>query len=131
MEGDFPDFKGLLSVFSKENTINIDRIRFLESLKRINLFTEDLFHAIKIDINENQIILTSQNSDYGSAKDEFNIDYTGKPLSLGFNCRYFIESLQVMEGNTIKANIKSQESPCMITSDEDTGFLSIIMPMKL
>ncbi len=131
MEGDFPDFKGLLNVFSKENTINIDRIRFLESLKRINLFTEDLFHAIKIDITDNLIVLTSQNSDYGSAKDEFNVDYKGKPLSLGFNCRYFIESLQVMEGNIIKANIKSQESPCMITSDEDIGFLSIIMPMKL
>lgn len=131
MEGDFPDFKGLLNFFSKENTINIDRIRFLESLKRINLFTEDLFHAVKIDINDNLIILTSQNSDYGSAKDEFNVDYNGKPLSLGFNCRYFIESLQVMEGPNIKANIKSQESPCMITSDEDIGFLSIIMPMKL
>lgn len=131
MEGDFPDFKGLLNVFSKENSINIDRIRFLESLKRINLFTEDLFHAIKIDVNEDQMILTSQNADFGSAKDEFNVDYKGKSLSLGFNCRYFIESLQVMEGNIIKANIKSQESPCMITSDEDIGFLSIIMPMKL
>jgi DNA polymerase-3 subunit beta len=51
--------------------------------------------------------LTSQNSDYGSAKDEFNVDYKGKSLSLGFNCRYFIESLQVMEGNIIKANIKN------------------------
>jgi len=131
MEGDFPDFKGLLNVFSKENSINIDRIRFLESLKRINLFTEDLFHAIKIEVNDDQMILTSQNADFGSAKDEFNVDYKGKSLSLGFNCRYFIESLQVMEGNTIKANIKSQESPCMITSDEDIGFLSIIMPMKL
>ena len=131
MEGDFPDFKGLLNVFSIDNTINIDRIRFLESLKRINLFTEDLFHAIKIEITDNLIILTSQNSDYGSAKDEFNVDYKGKPLSLGFNCRYFIESLQVMEGRIIKANIKSQESPCMITSNEDIGFLSIIMPMKL
>jgi len=131
MEGDFPDFKGLLNVFSKENSINIDRIRFLESLKRINLFTEDLFHAIKIDVNDDQMILTSQNADFGSAKDEFSVDYKGKPLSLGFNCRYFIESLQVMEGNIIKANIKSQESPCMITSDEDVGFLSIIMPMKL
>ena len=37
----------------------------------------------------------------------------------------------IMESNIIKANIKSQESPCMITSDEDIGFLSIIMPMKL
>ena len=131
MEGDFPDFQGLLNVLSKDNSIHIDRLRFLEGLKRINLFTEDLFHAIKIDIEENKMVLTSQNADFGSAKDEFTVDYSGQPLSLGFNCRYFIESLQVMEGTIITASINSQESPCMITSDEDTGFLSIIMPMKI
>ena len=57
MEGDYPDFQGLLSVLSKDNSIKIERTRFLESLKRINLFTEDLFHAIKIEINDNIIIL--------------------------------------------------------------------------
>lgn len=131
MEGDFPDFQGLLNILSKDNSIYIDRLRFLEGLKRINLFTEDLFHAIRIDIEENKMILTSQNSDFGSAKDEINVEYSGKPLSLGFNCRYFIESLQVMEGNIIIASINNQESPCMIFSEEDTGFLSIIMPMKI
>lgn len=131
MDGDFPDFQGLLNVLSKDNSINIDRLRFLEGLKRINLFTEDLFHAIKIEIKDNKIILNSQNADIGSAKDEFVVDYSGKPLSLGFNCRYFIESLQVMEGSIITISINSQESPCMITSDEDDGFLSVIMPMKI
>jgi DNA polymerase-3 subunit beta len=84
-----------------------------------------------MDILNDKITLTSQNADFGSAKDEFNVDYFGEPLSLGFNCRYFIDTLQVMEGNKITASIKNQESPCMITSDEDEGFLSIIMPMKL
>jgi len=131
LKGDFPDFQSIVSTLSKENSINIDRLRFLEGLRRINLFTEDLFNAIKIDIQENKIILTSQNSDFGSAKDEFDIDYVGVNLSLGFNCRYFIESLQVLEGKTIIANINNQESPCMITSEGDVGFLSVIMPMKI
>jgi len=131
MDGDFPDFQGLINVLSNDNLIFIDRNRFLESLKRINLFTEDIFHAIKIDINDNKMILTSQNADFGSAKDEFDVEYKGKPLSMGFNCKYFIDTIQVMEGDIIKANITSQESPCIITSDDDTGFLSIIMPMKL
>ncbi|MCL2457932.1 MAG: DNA polymerase III subunit beta [Desulfobulbus sp.] len=131
LEGDFPDFQGLLNMLSKDNFIRINRLRFLEGLRRINLFTEDLFHAIKIDIQENKMILTSQNADFGSAKDEFEIDYEGNPLSLGFNCRYFIESLQVMEGKTITATINNHESPCMITSEEDIGFLSVIMPMKI
>ncbi|MDX9834038.1 MAG: DNA polymerase III subunit beta [Desulfobulbus sp.] len=131
MEGDFPDFQGLLDSLTREKTIRIDRNRFLESLKRINLFTEDMFHAIKMEVNDNTMVLTSQNADFGSARDEFAVEYDGHPLELGFNCRYFIESLQVMEDDTVCASINSQESPCMITSDEDKGFLSVIMPMKL
>ncbi len=131
MEGDFPDFQSVIDVISRENFIEINRLILLESLKRINLFTEDMFRAVKIEVGDNNMLLTSQNADFGSARDELNVVYNGKPLSLVFNCRYFIDTLQVMEGDMIKLTINSDESPCLVTSDEDEGFLSIIMPMKL
>ncbi len=131
LEGEFPDFQAILDVISRDNIIRINRLRFLESLKRINLFTEDLFHAIKIEINQGKMTLTSQNADFGSAKDDLEVEYNGDQLTLGFNCRYFIDALQVMEGEIIEACINSDESPCLISSDDDEGFLSIIMPMKL
>ncbi len=131
MEGEFPDYQRIIDSVPRDNIITIDRLRFLEGLKRINLFTEDLFHAIRIDIDDNNLVLTSQNADFGSARDEFPISYSGEPLSLGFNCRYFIDALQVMEGDTVEASINSNESPCLLTSEEDEGFLGIIMPMKL
>ncbi|MFP7754176.1 DNA polymerase III subunit beta [Thermodesulfobacteriota bacterium B35] len=131
MEGEFPDYQRIIDSVPRDNIIRIDRLRFLEGLKRINLFTEDLFHAIRIDIEDSTLVLTSQNADFGSARDEFEITYGGDPLSLGFNCRYFIDALQVMEGEIIEASINSNDSPCLLTSEEDEGFLSIIMPMKL
>lgn len=131
MQGEFPDFQSILNIISRDNVVAIERVRFLEALKRINLFTEDMFKAIKIEITSGHMVLSSQNADFGSAKDEFDIAYTGESLSLGFNCRYFIDTLQVMEGNTVKAYISSDESPCLIESDDDEGFVSIIMPMKL
>lgn len=131
MEGEFPDYQSILQGLSSDNTILIDRIRFLESLKRINLFTEDLFHAIKMEITDTNMVLTSQNADFGSAKDEFTVEYEGESLSMGFNCRYFMDTLQVIDGDVIKASINSDASPCLITSDDDEGFISVIMPMKL
>ena len=131
MEGEFPDYQSILQGLSNDNIITIDRIRFLESLKRINLFTEDLFHAIKMEITNTDMVLTSQNADFGSAKDEFTVEYEGESLSMGFNCRYFMDTLQVIDGDVVKASINSDESPCLITSDEDEGFTSVIMPMKL
>jgi DNA polymerase-3 subunit beta len=106
-------------------------VPFLESLKRINLFTEEIFHTIQLELLDNKMILSSQNDKIGNAKDEQSVLYDGDPLTLSFNCRFFIETLQVMESETVDAYINSNNSPCLLKSDIDEGFLSIIMPMQV
>ncbi len=130
-EGEFPKYNSIVNSVLLENPIQIERIPFLESLKRINLFTEDLFHTIQIEIDNGKMILSSNNVDLGNAKDIQDVKYEGDPLILGFNCRYFIEALQVMECDTVDAYINSNNSPCLMKSDDDEGFLSVIMPMQL
>ncbi|MBU1140273.1 MAG: DNA polymerase III subunit beta, partial [Proteobacteria bacterium] len=130
-QGEFPHYKAIVNAVQLENKIEIERIPFLDSLKRINIFTEDIFHTIQLEIENGKMILTSQNADLGNAKDIQDITYEGEPLVLGFNCRYFIEALQVMECDTVEAYINSNNSPCLMKSKVDEGFLSIIMPMQL
>lgn len=129
--GEFPQYSAIIKAIDLDNCLQIKRIPFLESLKRINIFTEDIFHTIQLKIDNGQMILSSQNADLGNAKDELSIIYEGKPLTLGFNCRYFIETLQVMESETVNAFINSNSSPCLMSSEDDKGFTSIIMPMHL
>ncbi len=130
-QGEFPHYQAIVNSVALDNCIKINRIPFLESLKRINLFTEDIFHTIQLQIADDMMILTSQNADLGNAKDEQKIVYSGNPLTLGFNCRYFIETLQVMECEILEAYINSGNSPCLMKSDQDKGFTSIVMPMQL
>jgi DNA polymerase III subunit beta len=129
--GEFPNYKAIVDAVELTNCLKIKRLPFLESLKRINIFTEDVFHTIQLRIENNLMVLSSQNSELGNAKDELHVEYNGEPLTLGFNCRYFIESLQVMEGENIEAFINTNSSPCLMKSDLDIGFISIIMPMQL
>ncbi|HIP40101.1 MAG TPA: DNA polymerase III subunit beta [Desulfocapsa sulfexigens] len=130
-KGEFPQYSAIVDAVQLENKIQIERNPFLDSLKRINLFTEDIFHTIQLEIENGKMILTSQNVDLGNAKDVQDVKYDGEPLLLGFNCRYFIDALQVMECDVVDAYINSNNSPCLMKSDIDEGFLSIIMPMQL
>ncbi len=130
-QGEFPQYSAIVEAVQLENCLRINRIPFLESLKRINLFTEDIFNTIQLKIENSEMILSSQNADLGNAEDKQAISYSGEPLVLGFNCRYFIEALQVMECETVEAYINSNNSPCLMKSEEDIGFISIIMPMQL
>ena len=131
MNGDFPDYKNIINMIKKEKSIALNRSQFMNSMKKMNLFTEDRYNAVQFQIKPNKLILSSQSMDIGSAKDEIEINYDDSPLKLGFNGKYFIETMQVMSSDTIKAYINSEESPCMIQGDDDPGFFSIIMPMKI
>ncbi|HIJ89388.1 MAG: DNA polymerase III subunit beta [Desulfobulbaceae bacterium] len=131
MNGDFPDYKNIISIIKKEKHIELNRVQFMNSMKKMNLFTEDRYNAVKFQVTHNKLVLSSQSMDIGSAKDEIAINYDDSPLKLGFNGKYFIETMQVMSSDTIKAYINSEESPCMIQGDDDPGFVSIIMPMKI
>jgi len=130
-KGEFPQYSAIVNAVQLENKIQIERIPFLDSLKRINLFTEDIFHTIQLEIENGKMILSSQNVDLGNAKDIQDVQYDGEPLLLGFNCRYFIDALQVMECDSVDAYINSNNSPCLMKTKDDEGFLSIIMPMQL
>jgi len=130
-QGEYPQYEAIINAVQLQNKIKIDRVPFLESLKRINLFTEEIYHTIQLELLDNKMILSSQNDKIGNAKDEQSVLYDGDPLTLSFNCRFFIETLQVMESETVDAYINSNNSPCLLKSDIDEGFLSIIMPMQV
>lgn len=131
MNGDFPDYRNIIQVINKEKYIEINRLRLMNSMKRMNLFTEDRYNAVQFEVEHDKLILSSQSMDIGSAKDELPIEYADGNLKLGFNGKYFVETLQAMSSENIKAFINSEESPCMIQGEEDPGFISIIMPMKI
>lgn len=131
MNGDFPDYKNIIQVINKARHIAIPRLPLMNSLKRMNLFTEDRYNAVQFLISKNRLILSSQNLDIGSAKDELEIAYDDQEMQLGFNGKYFIEAIQVMASEMVKAYINSEESPCLIQGDDDPGYMSVIMPMKI
>ena len=76
-------------------------------------------------------MLSSESMDIGNAKDILNIDYKGQVMTLGFNGKYFVEAMQVMNSEMVKAYINSEESPCLIKGIDDQGYMSVVMPMKI
>ena len=131
MKGDFPDYRNIIKIIDEKSFIEVDRVIFLNSIKRMNLFTEERFNIVQLYIKKEKMVLSSQSVDIGNAKDEININFDGEPFNLFFNGIYFGDVLHVLSCNVVKLFISSEKSPCLIKSDEEPGFLSVIMPMKI
>jgi DNA polymerase-3 subunit beta len=131
MTGDFPDYRNIISVIKQENLVEMERQNLINAMKRMILFTEDRFNAVKFHLEKDTLMLSSESMDIGNAKDIVKIGYKGPVLDVGFNGKYVLESLQVMSSEKAQLYINSEESPCLIKGVDDPGYLSVIMPMKI
>ncbi len=131
IKGDFPDYRNILSLIEKNNFMTVNREVLYDSVKRMNLFSEERFNLIKFEISKEKLNLSSESIDIGNANSKIDISYLGDNIIVGFNGRYFIDVLSVLTSENVKIYVNSSENPCMIESEDDTGFLSVIMPMKI
>jgi len=132
LDAKFPDYKNVIPVEEgEENIIVISKRSLLEAMRRMMIIRSDQYQGVKMNIGLDYLEMVSVNPDLGNAEEKVEIKYEGEPIEIGFNPRYFIDALQSMASDTIYLNIKDQTSPCLITGDQDEGFLGLIMPMRV
>ncbi len=88
-------------------------------------------NAVKVDLSDGLIALTSSNPDLGEARDELAVEYSGEPVSLGFNARYLIDILDAMASEKVLMELQAPLSPVLITEEKDTDYRCVIMPMRI
>lgn len=67
----------------------------------------------------------------GDAKEKIKVEVEGKELEIGFNPRYLIEALKVIDDELINVNMSSNISPLIIKPLEGNEYIYMILPVKL
>lgn len=129
----FPDYRNVVPAQeeAKQNTVTVNRRSLLEAMKRMMIIRGDQYQTVKMNMGLDYLEMASVNPDLGNVEERIEIKYEGKPMGMGFNPKYFIDTLQSMHSDIVYLNSKDQTSPCLITGDQDDGFLGLIMPMKV
>lgn len=130
LESNFPDYTVVLPK-KKEKEIKLPKNQFLETMKRMGVISSDKYKGVRFNLSKGKLEIRSVNPDIGEAKESLSIEYKGVPLTMGFNARYFIDALQVMDSETVVLELNEAVSPALIRGEKEPGFLALIMPMKL
>lgn len=130
VDGQFPPY---LQVIPKEcsRVVSIDRQQFMHSLRCVMLVASDKSKGVKFAISPGNLDISSSNPDVGEAKEELTCVYKGETFEIGFNASYFLDILNVLEDEKVVLELKNDMSPCVIRSEFDKGFLSVVMPMRI
>lgn len=130
IDGQFPDYKEVIPKVS-ETTIKISRSAFLATLKRISLLSEEKSHAIRVEVGENRLRVSSQNPDLGEAHEDLPIEYAGKKVEVGFNARYLVDVLGAVSTEDVTFDVIDEQSPGVLRPAGDKSFTAVIMPMRI
>ena len=130
IEGKFPNCDPIIP---KDNTkqIIVNRESFINSLRIVSSISSEKLRPVKLLISQGVLKMESEKADYGEVVDEIEIGYEGDPFQIGFNSRYLLDVLIVIESEDIKLECKNSMSPTIIKSTVDESFLSVIMPLRV
>lgn len=129
IDGKYPNVNQVIPT-EWATVINVDREKFLKAVERLKVFSENDLKAITLDIQNEQIFLTT-NSEKGTGHEAVPATISGEPVRIAFNIRYINNVLRKMPTNNITMRVKSSVSPTLITENEDEDTKYIISPIRV
>lgn len=134
IEGDFLDYNRIIPS-TMETRVKIKTKNLLDSFERVALFAKenkekDRKSPVKMNIGIDGIILSCV-SETGDAKEVISAVVEGKNLELGFNPRYFIEALKVIDDQEIIIEFTTSLSPVLIKPVATKDYIYVVLPIKL
>lgn len=130
MEGEFIKYRDIIPSDGTTEVI-IGRSILLESIERASLLAkEGKNNLIKMTIKNNLMTITSR-SEEGNVKEEIIIEKNGNDLEIGFNSKFVIDVLKVVDDEEIKMNFKTGTSPCVVKPVNGNAYEYLILPVRI
>lgn len=131
IEGQYPSWERIIPT-NFQITILINRMSLVKAIKLASVFAKDNANIIKIETQDNQLIITSEAKELGSQETDVECQAKGEHLVVAFNSKYLVDALSACPGEMVRFDLSGALSPSLIRPIDDTeGLEYVVMPVKL
>ncbi|MCH5168332.1 MAG: DNA polymerase III subunit beta [Prevotellaceae bacterium] len=134
IEGRYPNYNAVIPENNPYSAC-VDRQALISALKRVSVFCNQSSSLVKLELANNNIKLTGQDSEYATRAEEFILcEYTSTPISIGFSCTFLLEIAGIMDCETLKVEVADPSRPGVIRPAEENSedeVLMLLMPMRV
>ena len=135
IDGKYPNYE---AVIPKENPnqMQINRVNFLNSVKRVSIFSNKTTYQIRLKIAGTALQISAEDFDYSnSAEERIDCEYQGEDIKIGFNSRFLIEMLNGLDCNNVKLSMSLPNRAGLLTpldnTEEGESITMLVMPVML
>ena len=128
IEGDYFKINQMLSN-DYETKVSINKKEFLDSIDRANLLIREGDKKPIIINIQNGLLQVNVNSAIGALNEDIDIDKEGKDIMIGFNPKFLMDALRVIDDENVTMYLVNHKSPCFIR-DKEENYIYLILPVN-
>jgi len=134
IDASYPDYN---AVIPKENpnSMLVSRSEFLQSLKRIAIYANKTTNQVVLNIDDGSLTISAQDLDFSNeATEQLTCKYTGDAMSIGFNGKFLIDMLGVIDTDEVKMEMSSPTRAGIVLpaeKKEKEDILMLVMPVMM
>ena len=115
IDGKYPNYE---AVIPKENPnhLTISRNQFLNSVRRVSIFSNKTTHQIRLKIAGAELNISAEDIDYSNkAEERLTCDYQGDDMQIGFNSRFLSEMLSNLNADDVQLEMSMPNRAGILT----------------
>ena len=130
IEGQFPNYQRVIPE-SQSFTIGLKKEEFVEALKRVSLLAEQKAKRIYLTVSEGNLMVNTEESEMGMAKEEIPCEYQGPLTTMALNYMFLTDPLRVLAGDRITLEFTDPKKAMTLRTDPRQDYFHIVMPMQM
>jgi DNA polymerase-3 subunit beta len=129
IDAEFPPYDQVIPK-QQERKVIATRLNLLEALKRVSVLSSERTVGVKLQLSEGALAVTTDNPSVGEGQEIIDVAYEGGEVEIGFNARYFIDALAVLDDEELHLELSGNLDPAVIR-DASGHFVGVVMPMRI
>ncbi|GAB1451863.1 DNA polymerase III subunit beta [Draconibacterium sp.] len=135
VEGNYPSYNSVIPT-KNPNVMSIDRLMFFNTVKRVSVFSNQASNLIKLNINDNQLVVSAQDIDFSiSAVERLACEYEGDAMEIGFKSTFLQEILTNISAGDVQVQMSDPTRAGLLlpadSADDSEDMLMLLMPMMI
>lgn len=131
IEGNFPDYERILPKEIKTE-LTISNEAFTLALKKLSVIVRENNNNVKVRAQEGKLFIFSDETQVGQGACEVPAaGMKGENIETALNVQYLLDVLSHLKGENVHFGLNDGLSPVMVTPAQSSGYLHIIMPLKI
>ena len=134
IDANYPDYNAVIPA-DNPNSMKVSRSDFQNSLRRIAIYANKTTNQVVLNIDQGSLTISAQDLDFSNeATEQLTCEYEGESILIGFNGRFLIEMLSVLDTDQIQFEFSTpNRAGIMLPGEQESNedLLMLVMPVMM